>query len=331
MSFLRVRNLVTDLRDNGGYTRVVRDVCLDVERGEFVGLVGESGSGKSMTARSIVRLLPRGAKSRGEVVLDGTSILDLASSQLRDVRVHRMSMIFQDPRASIDPLYRCGDHLFDALHNLMGMGRMAARRRALELLTDVGIADPQWVYRSYPDELSGGMLQRVMIAGALASEACFLIADEPTTALDVTIQAEIMAILEGLRKEKQLATLFITHDLELASMICDRILVMYAGLVVEGQTTAGIFAAPQHPYTAGLLRARPHLEHRRDRLEVIPGRPPRADEVPDGCPFSPRCAFIKPECTLRSPVLSEVSPGRFSACWRSAELTDRLTPEAVRD
>ncbi len=328
MSVLSVRNLVTELRDDGGYVRIVRDISFNVEMGEFVGLVGESGSGKSITARSIVRLLPPGARCQGEVVLDGTSVLDLDSSHMRELRIHRVSMIFQDPRSSIDPLYRCGDHLFDALRTLMGMDRVAAKQRALSLLTDVGIADPQWVYRSYPGELSGGMLQRVMIAGALASEASFLIADEPTTALDVTIQAEIMAILEGLRREKQLATLFITHDLELASMICDRILVMYAGLVVEGQSTVDIFAAPLHPYTAGLLRARPILGRRRERLEVIPGRPPHANEIPDGCPFSPRCSFAQDECSRRPAALCEVSPGKFSACWRSSELAGQLKTEA---
>jgi oligopeptide/dipeptide ABC transporter ATP-binding protein len=320
MPLLEVRNVVTELPVDGALWPVVRHVSFTVERGEVVGLVGESGSGKSMTARTILRLLPRGARVSGEIRFDGTDILTLDPKGLRAVRADRISMIFQDPRASIDPLYRCGDHLDEALRVHRHLDRGAARQRSLQLLGEVGIKDPERVYRSYPDELSGGMLQRVMVAGALAIDPQFLIADEPTTALDVTIQAEIVAILDGLRRERELGALFITHDLELASMICDRILVMYAGRVLEAQGTDDLFARALHPYTAGLLRARPVLEERRKRLEMIPGRPPRLTEVLDGCPFAPRCAFVEEACRSTAPDLVELGPGRYSACRRSAEL-----------
>jgi oligopeptide/dipeptide ABC transporter ATP-binding protein len=239
-------------------------------------------------------------------------------------------MIFQDPRACIDPLYRCGDHLHDALHLLAGLTKQQAKNRALELLADVGIAEPERVYRAYPGELSGGMLQRVMIAGALATSGELLIADEPTTALDVTIQAEIMAILDQLRRESCLSALFITHDLELAAMICDRILVMYAGHVLETRVTEDLFHSPLHPYTLGLLSARPSIERRKSRLQVIPGHPPDLHETLLGCPFEPRCGFSTEECVSRPPTLVEVETGASSACWRTAEITEALAAAMVR-
>jgi oligopeptide/dipeptide ABC transporter ATP-binding protein len=320
MPLIEVRDLVTELPVDGTLWPVVRDVSFSVERGEVVGLVGESGSGKSMTARTILRLLPPGARVRGQILFDGVDILSLDARDLRALRADRIAMIFQDPRASIDPLYRCGDHLDEALRVHRHMSAEAARQRSLQLLREVGIKDPERVYRSYPDEMSGGMLQRVMIAGALAMDPEFLIADEPTTALDVTIQAEIVAILDGLRRGRELGALFITHDLELASMICDRILVMYAGRVLEAQRTDDLFARALHPYTSGLLRARPALEERQERLEMIPGRPPRLTEVVDGCPFAPRCAFVEDACRVTPADLAEFAPGRFTACRRSAEL-----------
>jgi len=323
---LELRHVVTELPIDGEYLPVVREVSFVARRGEVVGLVGESGSGKSMTARSILRLLPRGGRTRGQILFDGADILTADSSTLRMLRARRIAMIFQDPRAHVDPLYRCGDHLDDALRIHLGLGRNAARTRSLELLAEVGIADPGRVYRSYPGELSGGMLQRVMIAGALAVDPDLLIADEPTTALDVTIQADIMAILDGLRHRRHLSAVFITHDLELAAMICDRVLVMYAGRVLEDRTTADLFSRPLHPYTAGLLRARPLLEGRRDRLETIPGRPPRLVEIGDGCPFAPRCGFVEDACRSGAPIPREVEPGQATACRRSEDLVAQLAP-----
>ena len=205
-----------------------------------------------------------------------------------------------------------------------GLSRQDAQQRGLELLADVGIADGKRVMRAYPGELSGGMLQRVMIAGALAGQPELLIADEPTTALDVTIQAEIVAIFDGLRRDRDLAMLFITHDLELASAICDRVIVMYAGRIMEEQPTEGLFAAPAHPYTVGLLAARPALEARSDRLAVIPGRPPTPVETPEGCPFHPRCAFAVDACRAEIPPLRRVGPGASSACRRVDEIRSEL-------
>ena len=324
---LELRSVTTEVEIQGSYWPVVNDVSFSIGRSEVLGLVGESGSGKSMTARTILRLLPAGARSRGEVLLDGVDLLQLQSSALRAVRATRVAMIFQDPRAHIDPLWTCGDHLTEGLRVHGGESRAVARVRALELLELVGITEGERVFRSYPGELSGGMLQRVMIAAALAADPDVLVADEPTTALDVTIQAEIMAIFDSLRRERQLAMLFITHDLELASALCDRVLVMYAGRVMEEQRTQSLFEAPLHPYTSGLLEARPSLEARHERLTVIPGRPPTPIDAPPGCPFHPRCAFREDACIAAAPPLRRFGEGA-SACRRTPEIRDELRPEA---
>jgi len=326
---LELRSVSTELEIQGRHWPVLSDVSFSVGRGEVVGLVGESGSGKSMTARTILQLLPPGARSRGEILLDGVDLLQAGPRTLREVRAHGIGMIFQDPRAHVDPLWTVDDHITEGLRVHKGMGRAAARGRALELLADVGIADPERVLGSYPWELSGGMLQRVMIAGALAGGPDLIVADEPTTALDVTIQAEIVAIFDGLRREFELAMLFITHDLELASAICDRVVVLYAGRVMEEQTTASLFAAPLHPYTAGLLSARPRLDARHDRLTVIPGRPPTVLEALPGCPFYPRCSFAQDACLAEVPPLRRIESGSSSACLRVSQIRADLRPEGV--
>jgi oligopeptide/dipeptide ABC transporter ATP-binding protein len=328
-ALLEVRSVTTEVEIGGRHWPVVNDVSFAIGRGAVVGLVGESGSGKSMTARTILRLLPPEARSRGEVMLEGVDLLRLPRRALRQVRARRIAMIFQDPRAHIDPLWTNGDHLTEGLRTHGGLSREAARVRARELLADVGIVETDRVMRAYPGELSGGMLQRVMIAGALAADPELLIADEPTTALDVTVQAEIVAIFDGLRRERELAMLFITHDLELASVLCDRVLVMYAGRVMEAQPTGSLFSAPLHPYTAGLLEARPALERRHDRLSVIPGRPPTPTDAPPGCPFHPRCLYVETACTTAVPPLREIAPGALSACRRTEEIRDELRPKVV--
>jgi oligopeptide/dipeptide ABC transporter ATP-binding protein len=321
---LELRSVTTELPIGERHWPIVREVSLTIGRGEVVGLVGESGSGKSMTARTILRLLPPHARVRGQVLLDEIDLLGLPKRGLQAIRARRIAMIFQDPRAHIDPLWTSGDHLTEGLRVHGGLSRADAGARALELLRDVGILDGERVLRSYPGELSGGMLQRVMIAAALAAEPDLLIADEPTTALDVTIQAEIVAIFDALRRERELAMLFITHDLELASAICDRVLVMYAGRIVEEQPTAALFAAPLHPYTAGLLEARPALERRPERLAVIPGRPPTPVEAPAGCPFHPRCTYAEDACRIEQPPLRRLTREAASACRRVDEIAEEL-------
>jgi peptide/nickel transport system ATP-binding protein len=321
---LALRSVTTELPIHGTYYPVVNDVSLVVGRGEVVGLVGESGSGKSMTARTVLRLLPPGARTSGEVLFDGLDLLAEGPRSLRAIRARRAAMIFQDPRAHIDPLWTAGDHLTEGLRVNGGLARNDAKRVALDLLGQVGITDGERVLGAYPGELSGGMLQRVMIAGALAGDPELLIADEPTTALDVTIQAEIVAIFDDLRRERELAMLFITHDLELASAICDRVVVLYAGRVMEEQPTEGLFAAPAHPYTVGLLAARPAVESRPERLTVIPGRPPTPIEAPSGCPFHPRCTFVAEACRTEVPPLRRRSAVAATACRRIDEIATEL-------
>jgi len=326
---LEVRSVTTEVEIGDRHWPVVDGVSFTIGRGEVVGLVGESGSGKSMTARTILRLLRAEARTRGMILLDGVDLVSLTRRALRGVRARRIAMIFQDPRAHIDPLWTSGDHVTEGLRVNGGLSGAVARARARELLADVGILEAERVLGAYPGELSGGMLQRVMIAGALAAEPELLIADEPTTALDVTVQAEIVAIFDGLRRERELAMLFITHDLELASSLCDRVLVMYAGRVMEEQPTSALFSAPLHPYTAGLLEARPTLETKHVRLSVIPGRPPTPTDPPDGCPIHPRCAFVEPACISAVPPLRQLAGAAFSACRRTEEIRDRLRPEAM--
>jgi oligopeptide/dipeptide ABC transporter ATP-binding protein len=317
---LELDAVTTLVRTPEGDRPVIEHVGFSVGRGEIVGLVGESGSGKSMTARTILGLLPEHARTVGSVRLDDTDLLGLGRAALRDTRARRLAMIFQDPRAHIDPLWSIGDYITEGLRVHGGAGRRAARDVARRLLADVGIEDGERVLRSYPHQLSGGMLQRVMIAAAIAPEPELIIADEATTALDVTIQREIVSIFAELRRERGLAMIFITHDLDLASALCDRVLVMYAGRIVERQPTERLFAQPLHPYTAALLGARPRVDDRGAQLRVIPGRPVASFEAPPGCPFHPRCAFAQDRCREGRPPLAEVVPGGWSACIRSEEL-----------
>jgi oligopeptide/dipeptide ABC transporter ATP-binding protein len=320
---LELNAVATRLRTPAGEWNVLEDIGFVVDRGEIVGLVGESGSGKSMTARTILRLLPQNASVSGAVELDGSDLLKLSPRALRATRARRMGMIFQDPRAHIDPLWSIADYLSEGLTVYGGLGRSAARRTALRLLHEVGIEDGERVLRSHPHQLSGGMLQRVMIAAAIALEPDLIIADEATTALDVTIQREIISIFSELRRERGLGMIFITHDLDLASALCDRVLVMYAGRIVERQPTSELFARPLHPYTSALLAARPRIEDRDARLPVIPGRPVQPFEAPPGCPFHPRCSFMVDRCLEGRPPLRLIRPDGAAACVRSEELTEK--------
>lgn len=295
---------------------VLRSLDLHVARGEILGVVGESGSGKSMIARTILQTLPQGARFSGSVRMNGEEVSSLSKQALREVRGKRIGMIFQDPRAFVNPLWRAGDYVAEPLAVHCSLSRRAARKRSLELLSDVGIVEPDRVFAAYPHELSGGMLQRVGIAGALATDPELLIADEPTTALDVTVQAEIMAIVRELSRERGMATVFISHDLDLATMVCDRIYVLYGGSMMCEQPTADLLAHPAHPYARALLDARPRIDRRLPRLETIPGQPSGAADAPAGCPFHPRCEFADDRC--RSAVLksAEVESRSLTTCVR---------------
>jgi len=322
-ALLEVEELVVDLKVEGEMRTVLHGVSLAIAPGEAVGLVGESGSGKSMTARAVHRILPEGARVRGRIRFDGRDVLSLSGPALRRFRAE-VAMIFQDPRAHTNPVRRIGDFMTEALRTNGGVPRPEAEDRAVELLESVGISDGRRRLRQYPHELSGGLLQRVMIATALLTEPRLLLADEPTTALDVTTQAEVMAILDELRHELGLAMLFITHDLDLAAAVCDRTVVMYAGQVVEVRTSVLLHTDPLHPYTAALAGARPDVASSAERLLAIPGRPLSAFEAPaDACAFAPRCPHVRDACRAARPPLLELDGGR-SRCIRADELRGTL-------
>jgi len=327
-ALLELEELVVDLPVEGELRRVLFDVSLEIRAGEAVGLVGESGSGKSMTARAIDRLLPDGAVVGGSIRFDGRDVAALSGAELRRFR-GEVAMIFQDPRAHTNPVRRIGDFMTEALRTNAGAPARDAERRAVELLESVGIDDGRRRLSQYPHELSGGLLQRVMIATALLTDPRLLLADEPTTALDVTTQAEVMAILDELRRELGLAMLFITHDLELAAAVCDRTVVMYAGQVVEVRSSSLLHTDPLHPYTAALAAARPDIASTADRLRAIPGRPLSAFEAPaDACAFAPRCPHVRPECREGRPPLIDLDGGS-SRCVRAEELRGVLGAEAA--
>jgi oligopeptide/dipeptide ABC transporter ATP-binding protein len=320
---LDLAGLTVRLEVNGTRRAVLREVSLAVRAGEAVGLVGESGSGKTMTARAIGRLLPRGAEVTGSIRFGGTDVGGLAGAHLRGYR-GQVAMIFQDPRAHINPVRRIGDFLTEALRANQGMPAARARARAVDMLGRVGVEDGAARLRQYPHQMSGGILQRVMIAAALLTGPRLLLADEPTTALDTTTQAEVMALLDGLRRGAGLAMLFITHDLDLAAAICDRTIVMYAGQIVEVRDSALLHGDPLHPYTAALAAARPDITRALHRLRAIPGRPLPAYEAPPGqCAFAPRCAHVADVCRAAPPGLTELDGG-LSRCARATELRGSL-------
>jgi oligopeptide/dipeptide ABC transporter ATP-binding protein len=298
-------------------------VSLTIAPGEAVGLVGESGSGKSMTARTIVRMLPRGARVHGAVRLGGRDVLALDGRALRALRAQDVAIVFQDPRAHMNPVRTIGDFLTEALVHVRDVPREQAERRVLGLLRETGIRDPERRLRQYPHELSGGLLQRVAIAAALAAEPRLVIADEPTTALDVTTQSDVMAVLDELRAERGLALLFITHDLDLAAAVCDRTAVMYAGRIVEDRASARLQEDPLHPYSAALIASRPAVEGASGRLAAIGGRPAAAWEAPAGCAFADRCPHVEPACRAAEPPLAPLD-GSLVRCRRAAELRGRL-------
>ncbi|MFB7115711.1 ABC transporter ATP-binding protein [Streptomyces sp. NPDC056291] len=317
-SLLEIDNLSVRLPEGRAARPILDGVSLHVEAGETVGLVGESGSGKSVACRSVLRLLPETARTDGEVRVAGRDVLTLDRNGLTELRTRQVSMIFQDPRASVNPMRRVGDFLTEQMR-AAGVPSAAATSQAEELLAAVGIRDPHGALRRYPHQFSGGMLQRVVIAAALASRPSLLVADEPTTALDVTTQAEVIAILTGLQAERGTGLLFVTHDLELASAICDRVYVMYAGRIVETQAAGDLFERPRHPYTAGLLACTPRIEPDAAPPRPIPGRPVSLAESPAGCAFAARCAHAQERCSADKPVLRQYGGEGLAACLRAEE------------
>jgi oligopeptide/dipeptide ABC transporter ATP-binding protein len=322
-ALLELDGVTVSLPVQGEMRQVLQDVSFAIRPGEALGLVGESGSGKSMTARTIDKLLPDGAAVTGRVRFDGRDVMTLSGADLKRFR-GEVAMIFQDPRAHTNPVRRIGDFMTEALRTNSGVGTQEASKRAIALLKSVGIEDGERRLRQYPHELSGGLLQRVMIASALLTQPRLLLADEPTTALDVTTQAEVLAILDGLRSKLHLAMLFITHNLELAAAICDRTVVMYAGQVVEVRESSKLHDQPLHPYTAALAAARPSIDATSRRLTAIPGRPLSAFEAPpDACAFTARCPHAADICRARRPALVELDGG-LTRCARASELFGRL-------
>lgn len=297
---LNLEHLRVDLNVRDGVRRVIEDVSLTVAAGESLGLVGESGSGKSMTLRAIMRLLPPGARVEGDVVFDGKPVYGLSHATLRQFRGFDVAMIHQDPLVNINPVRTIGDYLTEALTRVGGIAQEAAAEAAIAQLRDVGIEDAPRRMRQYPHQLSGGLLQRVMIAGAVLARPRLLLADEPTTMLDVTTQEEVMSILDEQRRERGLAMIFVSHDLDLAAAVTDRISVMYAGTIVEDAPSDGLHQTALHPYTIALLAARPRTT-KVERLYVIQGRPMAAHEIGSGCVFADRCKFAVPSCHSTRP------------------------------
>ncbi len=323
---LEVRNLRTEFRTGAGLVRAVDGVSYTVDPGETVAVVGESGSGKSVGALSILRLIPDppGRVVGGEVLFNGRDLMQLTEAEMREVRGGEIGMVFQEPMTSLNPVLSIGRQITEMVEQHRGGDRAVAEKRALELLGLVGIGDAHRRLKQYPHQLSGGMRQRVMIAIALACEPKLIIADEPTTALDVTIQAQILELMQRLTRQLGVALIVITHNLGIVARYAHRVNVMYAGRIVESGSSAAIYHDPHHPYTMALLKSVPRLDRpRQARLDPIEGQPPDLTRLDQGCSFRSRCRFAVERCSLARPSLDPIgAPGQFAACFRSHELTE---------
>ncbi|MFG6120486.1 ABC transporter ATP-binding protein [Thalassobacillus sp. B23F22_16] len=316
LPILEVEDLHTHFFTKSGVVKAVDGVSFSVKPGETLGIVGESGSGKSITAMSIMKLVPSppGKIVSGEIRFKGESLLPKKEKEMRKIRGKDISMIFQDPMTSLNPVFSVEKQMLETIMTHENMNKQQARIRAIELLDLVGIPDAAKRLKNYPHEFSGGMRQRVMIAMALACNPKVLIADEPTTALDVTIQAQILDLLKKLQQELGMAIIMITHDLGVVAEVCDRVMVMYAGKPVEFSSVKELFDKPKHPYTWGLLSSIPQIHNRKERLEAIKGLPPDLRDLPRGCSFAPRCSHVKDECLIKDPALSEDETDHFVRC-----------------
>jgi oligopeptide/dipeptide ABC transporter ATP-binding protein len=316
-SLLEIHGLRVEFPSQSSPIVAVHDLELTVAPGETVGLVGESGSGKTMTVRSVIRLLPSTARvPRGEILFEGKDVLAASTDEIRHIRAQGIGTVFQDPYGSLNPVAKIGDQITEVLRLNLGLSTKEAEERAVEALRHVGIASADKRVRSYPHELSGGMRQRVMFAIATAARPRLLLADEPTTALDVTTQAQILALLRRLREERGMATLLVSHDFGVINQACDTVAVMYAGFIVEHGPVRRIYAHAQHPYTLGLVASIPDIvpptQHR--HLSTIAGQPPDLSDLPDGCPFAPRCSHARPDCDSLDMTLEAVAHKHFTAC-----------------
>lgn len=322
---LDVRDLRMSIFADGGarVVRAVNGLSFTLERGRTMGIIGESGSGKSMTSLSILRLLPRGARIQGgEAFFNGVDLLKKSEREMRETRGRHIAMILQDPMVSLDPLFRVGDQVAEPLRTHQGLGGDALRTRVIELLTAVGIPAPESRYDQYPHQMSGGMLQRIVGAAAISCGPELLIADEPTTALDPTVQAQYLDLLDELQDRTGLALIIITHDLGVAARLCDDVIVMYAGQAAERGSVVTIFENPAHPYTRALLSTLPGRRapgvHR--RLQTIEGQPPDLADLPAGCPFAPRCAHADDRCRSEAPPIVALDATHSAACWYAGTL-----------
>ncbi len=326
MSLLQVKNLVVEFPNRRGTLRALDDISFDIAPGEVLGVVGESGAGKSLTGASIIGLLePPGRIASGQVVLEGRRIDDLPAAEMRQIRGRRIGAIFQDPLTSLNPLYTIGRQLTETIQTHLKVDAAEARRRAIALLEDTGIPAAAERIDHYPHQFSGGMRQRVVIALALAAEPQLIVADEPTTALDVSIQAQIIQLLKRVCRERGAAVMLITHDMGVIAETCDRVAVMYAGRIAEIGPVHQVINAPAHPYTRGLMAAIPDIAEDRERLHQIDGAMPRLNAIPTGCAYNPRCPQASDRCRRDRPELMTAGPTR-AACW----LNDDGTPPAAR-
>jgi peptide/nickel transport system ATP-binding protein len=326
---LQIEHLSLDLPGEDGYVSILDDVSFEIHAGELLGLAGESGSGKTMTALAVMGLLPRRPRVSGQILMDGLDLLSLPTRELRTRRGRDIGMVFQEPMSSLHPSWTVGEQISEVVRAHEPVSRRAAQARAVDMLRKVGIPDPTMRAKQYAFQFSGGMQQRVMMAMALVCRPKLLIADEPTTALDVTVQAQITELIKELQREFGMAVLFVTHDLGLLAGLAARMVVMYGGQVIEVGDTSAMFARPQHPYTRALIRAAPHPDLKGQRLPTIPGAPPHPGLLPDGCRFHPRCAFATRDCTVAPIAIERLGSGAEVRCIRRAELQLDATVEAV--
>jgi oligopeptide/dipeptide ABC transporter ATP-binding protein len=318
---LSIRNLRTYFHTDDGLAKAVDGVSFNLKEGETLGIVGESGCGKSVTALSILRLLPDGVGviEGGEILFDGCDIVKVSDKEIRSIRGNKISMIFQEPMTSLNPAYTCGNQIVEVLKTHRDISSADSKTKTIEILKSVGIPSPEQRFKEYPHQLSGGLRQRVMIAIALACEPKVLIADEPTTALDVTVQAQILELIKSLQVKFNMSVILITHDLGVVAETCDRVIVMYASKIVEEGLAAEVFKEPKHPYTQALMESIPKLNEKREKLFTIEGSVPSSLDYNEGCHFANRCKYADEKCTAEEPALTQISETHTASCFKIKE------------